>query len=173
MVCTGRSKALLALIVLVALTSSSCSRWQKSPHPEAAPKTFSFTPDQVPALLSGVWYHIKGEQPNKLVEREFSWGKTKFGYWNALVIDLLQGHQLIEASYGGGDRVTYDIDKSKPNLIHMHLGLSTGPGEEATIEILAKDEILFSYGDAKGGYYKSVNGTYYKAFDPGASQQAK
>ena len=77
MVCTGRSKALLALIVLVALTSSSCSRWQKSPHPEAAPKTFSFTPDQVPALLSGVWYHIKGEQPNKLVEREFSWGKTE------------------------------------------------------------------------------------------------
>jgi len=170
-VCTGRSKAILAFILLLPLMFSSCSRWQKPSHLGAPPKIFQFTLDQIPALLSGVWYHTKGEQPDKLVEREFSWGKTQFGYWNALVIDLLKGHQLVEASYGGGDQVTYDVDKSKPNLIHMHLGLSTGAGEEATIEIVTRNEIIFSYGDAMGGYYKNVNGTYYKSFDPGESEQ--
>jgi len=173
MLCIGRSKAFWVFVSVVALLSQSCSGKLKPSTQVTTAKTFSFAVDQVPSLLSGVWYHTKDEQPNKLVEKEFSWGKSKFGYWNALVIDLLNGQQLVEAADGGGDRVTYDIDRSKPNLIHMHLGLSNGPGEEATIDVLAKDEIVFNFVDTNSGYSKMVNGMYYKAFDPGELEQKK
>lgn len=172
MVYTGKNKLLIILVMMLVLfTSLSCSRKPTMENEEFNEKPFMFSFDEVPALLSGVWYHTKNEQMNHPVEREFSWGKTTFGYWNALVIDLLNGRQLVEAADGGGDRVTYDIDNSKKNLIHMHLGLSSGGGEEATIEIITKNEIIFSYGSAQGEYYKMVNGKYYRLYDP--SQKKK
>jgi len=169
----GKAKVLIGLFCIMTFLPFSCSRGQKSSPPVVVSKAFSFAHDQVPALLSGVWYHTRGEQMNKPIEMEFSWGKTTIGYWNALVIDLLDGKQLIGEADGGWDRVTYEFDRSNPDLLHMHLGLSNGPGEEASIEVITKDEIVFNFATANGAYYKMVNGTYYKSFDPGESAQAK
>jgi hypothetical protein len=115
---TGKTKSLIVLAITLVFLTLSCSRSQGVKNNESVTEAFTFFPNEVPTLLSGIGYHTKDEPMNHPIEREFSWGKITFGYWNALVIDLMNGSQLVEATDGGGDKVTYAVANMKKNLIH-------------------------------------------------------
>lgn len=152
---------------LIVFLASSCEKPNSNTDGMIEAKQFTIAIDEVPARISGVWYHSKTEPMRKPVEMELSWGNATIGYWNALVIDLVGSRPLIGYADGAWNEVSIQVDPSEKNSFLLHMGRVGSPAkEEAKILITSNATLIFAFLGRSTAYTKTVNGPFYRRIRP-------
>jgi len=165
--CSNKYSALILILLLVISSYQSCGKGQYSGQIKNGNKTLVVTKEEIPKLISGVWYHKRGEMLQKPMQMDFSWGKTTVGYWNALVIDLFGSRQQIGMADIGWNQIKYEVSNEEANCVLLHLGVQGNPShEEAKITLTAPDSMVFDFIGPRTGFTESISGQYYRAVMP-------